>query len=125
MILVATWPPKVAVILTRSRFAFGRLGMTSDSRRAPFTTDAVCATLAPPTVGVTTTFALAAGCRLSERITRNETIKSLPATARPEALAGPMIGLTAGCRGRGDAGGSGLDAVTTAVLLVGLESGIS
>src|SRR3954471_11151531 len=100
--------------------------MRSDRRRMPFTTDAVCATRAPATVGVNTTFAPAAGCRLSDRMTPNETMNRLPATARPAVVGGPMIGLTAGFVGRdGGAGGSGVEAVTTALLLLGLESGMS
>src|SRR3954468_6957704 len=113
MIRLAIWPPRVTVTLTRRRFAFARFGMTSDSRRAPFTTVSECATLAPETVVVMTTLAPAAACRLSERVTRNETAKRLPATGMVAALADPMIGLTEAFVGGGGDGGNGVDAVTS------------
>src|SRR3954468_22314928 len=106
----------------RRSFARARTGMTSDSRCAPFTIEVVCATGRPAMVGAMATFAPPAGCR-SERVTRKETVKRLPATGGPLVVGGPMIGLLCGS---GDgAGGAGVVAVTSAVLLVGFESGIS
>ncbi len=94
-ILVAELPALI-VSFTFSSWPFALLGITKDNFAVPLPNDSACWMIFPFTDGSQVIVPLASGFPVSLRVTGNETVKRLPATARAGVVTGaPIIGLTA------------------------------